>query len=142
MTVCRILIVEDDPSWRYTTSKLLVDAGFEVVSASTAADAIQMLGQEPDLTLLLTDIVLPHGESGYTVGRIASKIQPGLKILYMTGYHVPIDLQDKVMSKSVGSQELIRWITRVLDSSDASFGTGAGPTPFATKPSDTHPSGR
>ncbi len=139
MTACRILIVEDDPSWRYTTSKFLVGAGFEVVCASTAADAVEMLGREANLSLLLTDIVLPHGESGYTVGRIAAKIHPGLKILYMTGFHVPTALQEKVMSKSVGVEELILWVKQVLAADDASFGTGAEPASLQAKPNDARP---
>jgi CheY-like chemotaxis protein len=40
---------------------------------------------EPSIDLMLTDVVMP-GINGRELGKRATQIRPGLKVLYMTGY--------------------------------------------------------
>ena len=55
----KILLVEDDKVNRITISKILEKQGYCVVKCSTGAPVIQMLHDNPDITLLVTDIILP-----------------------------------------------------------------------------------
>ncbi|MDP6546494.1 MAG: response regulator transcription factor [Phycisphaerae bacterium] len=61
-----ILNVDDDEATLYTTSKILRQAGFEVVEARTGAEALELAGQLPDAIVL--DIKLPDID-GYEVCR-------------------------------------------------------------------------
>jgi PAS domain S-box-containing protein len=81
-----ILVVEDDDDLRAYVSELLRDLNYRVVPASSAQAALTILLQEePNVDLLLTDVVMP-GINGRELGRRAQQIRPGIKILYMTGY--------------------------------------------------------
>lgn len=63
----RILLVEDSPTQAAAVSVLLQDAGLEVIEATSAEAALQML-REQDVDLLLTDLTLP-GLSGIELCR-------------------------------------------------------------------------
>ncbi|MGC1563903.1 MAG: PAS domain S-box protein [Bradyrhizobium sp.] len=81
-----ILIVEDDADLRTYITDVLRDLNYHVLSASSAQIALTMLLQdEPKIHLVLTDVVMP-GINGRELGRRATQMRPGLKILYMTGY--------------------------------------------------------
>lgn len=64
----------------------LTDAGFAVVTASNAKEAIDKL-DDPNLTLagIVTDIRLGDGESGWDVARYARELEPSFPVVYMTG---------------------------------------------------------
>ena len=79
----RILLVEDDPDVRPLLEHIIVaEAGYEVVSTETVANALRLLGTQP-FDLLLTDVNLPDG-SGLRVADQAMAL--GLKTLVLTGH--------------------------------------------------------
>ncbi|MES1183290.1 MAG: response regulator [Myxococcales bacterium] len=80
-----ILLVEDDPSVRSITARILRRQGYLVVEASrpSEARAFSELGEEIDL--LLTDLVMPE-MSGVKLADELTLGRPGLRVLYMTGY--------------------------------------------------------
>src|SRR6476659_7101503 len=55
----KILMVDDDPSLVKILSFLLKDEGYEVVTATTGADALQILNQQW-VDLVILDIMLPR----------------------------------------------------------------------------------
>lgn len=61
-----VLVVDDDEVKRYRVGHVLRRAGFEVVEAATAADALARVAERPDLVIL--DVNLPD-MSGYDVCR-------------------------------------------------------------------------
>ena len=55
-----MLLVEDEPTLRTLTARVLRDLGYQVLEASHGAQAIELvLAQTQPLQLLLTDIVMP-----------------------------------------------------------------------------------
>ncbi len=80
-----ILLVEDDPSVRHITARILRRHGYIVVEASkpSEARAISEVGDEIDL--LLTDLVMPE-MTGVKLADGLALARPGLRVLYMTGY--------------------------------------------------------
>jgi len=80
-----ILLVEDDPSVRSITARILRRQGYVVVEVSrpSEARAFSELGEEIDL--LLTDLVMPE-ISGIKLADELTLRRPGLRVLYMTGY--------------------------------------------------------
>lgn len=104
----RVLVIDDDEAFRYAAAKALKGAGFEVAVAEDYRDVLAWLeGAEP-IDLLLTDIVMPDRINGFALARMARMRRLGLKVLYVTGYDVPIDeAMGKVLQKPVTDEQLI-----------------------------------
>ncbi len=81
-----VLVVEDDPDVRELVVRLLADLGFATVEADDGATALARLEDNPDIDLLFTDVVLPHGMSGPDIAREARRLRPDLKIVFTSGY--------------------------------------------------------
>jgi two-component system, cell cycle sensor histidine kinase and response regulator CckA len=81
-----ILVVEDDNILREITAKLLQDAGYRVVDAKDAEDALKIVAASPaEIDLLLTDVIMP-GSSGVDLAKLAAGGHPKLRLLFMSGY--------------------------------------------------------
>ncbi|MBC6982807.1 PAS domain-containing sensor histidine kinase [Caulobacter sp. 17J80-11] len=82
----RVLLVEDDLGVRTVVENLLLELGSSVLAAPDGPAALEVLRANPDVELLMTDLVMPGGMSGVDLARAASAERPGLKILLSTGY--------------------------------------------------------
>src|SRR6185437_12641849 len=60
----RVLLVEDDDDVISTTAETLRDAGFDVATAATAAQALAVLNSDARVDLLFTDVMMPGGLDG------------------------------------------------------------------------------
>ena len=113
----RILLAEDDDSLRGFLSRALQRAGYEVTSCADGEAAQAVLDQDWDL--LLTDIVMP-GADGIEVARIAAARQPGLRIMFITGFAAvalsaaQASPQAKVLSKPVHLRDLVNEVERMV----------------------------
>lgn len=85
----KILVVEDDPRVRRVAVSRLVDAGYQVVEAANGKDALDRLGENPDVALLFTDIVMPGGMTGDELANTVRALRPEVKILFTSGYAEP-----------------------------------------------------
>ncbi|MBV9749279.1 MAG: response regulator [Acetobacteraceae bacterium] len=82
----RILIAEDEDSLRSLVQRALALDGHEVSVAPDGAEALEMLGAEPErFDLLLADIKMPVMD-GIALALAAARDHPELIILLMTGY--------------------------------------------------------
>ena len=82
-----VLVVEDEPSLQKLVARVLGGLGYEVILASTGAEALKLAkrdGHSPDL--LLTDVVLPGEMQGNDLARALAAVTPGIAVLYMSGY--------------------------------------------------------
>ena len=59
-----VLIVEDDLLIRLHAAQIIEEAGFEVIEASNADEAIAILEVRSDITVLFTDIQMPGSMDG------------------------------------------------------------------------------
>jgi CheY-like chemotaxis protein len=82
----RVLLCEDDEDVRLFSSEALKDLGYEVLEARDATMALAVMMEHRPVDLLFTDVVLPGGKTGADLARDARKLQPGLKVLFTTGY--------------------------------------------------------
>src|SRR5206468_10319324 len=87
-TLEKVLIVDDQPDVLEVTCELFRTLGFEVLTANSGEDAVQVLERTPDIHLMLSDVVMP-GMSGIELGKRAVKIAPGIKVLLASGYANP-----------------------------------------------------
>jgi CheY-like chemotaxis protein len=81
-----VLVAEDQPEVRRLVTQVLSSAGYHVLEAVSAEDALERC-RERDcaIDLLLTDIVMP-GMSGTELYMAARVNCPGLRVVYMSGY--------------------------------------------------------
>src|SRR5262245_39110023 len=84
-----ILIVEDDELVRELAVEFLSDAGFEVLEAGNAEDALSLLGGNPDIGVLFTDVDIPGPLDGVTLASIAAVRWPHLAIIIGSGNVLP-----------------------------------------------------
>ncbi|HUE66316.1 MAG TPA: response regulator [Rhizomicrobium sp.] len=81
----KVLVVEDIALIRVTTMDMAEQLGFETLEAPDAQDALTLLKQDSDISILLTDLGLP-GMSGRQLVEEALRLKPGLKVIIATGY--------------------------------------------------------
>ena len=80
-----ILVVEDQEEIRQLLANSLDEFGHDVRTARAAGEAIEILGQDPGIEVLVTDITLPGGMTGTDLVRQARQLLPDLKILTISG---------------------------------------------------------
>lgn len=82
-----ILLVEDQDAVRRTIEKVLLSAGYTVISANSGDEAIGIYQSRSDeIDIVLTDVVMPGKIQGPQLVRLARKINNSLPALYMSGY--------------------------------------------------------
>jgi PAS domain S-box-containing protein len=120
-----ILVVEDNPSVRKTVIRQLHDLGYQTVEADSGARALQLVKDGLAFDLLLTDVVMPGGITGYQLADGLRSERPELKVLFTSGY---TDLaaasshsarKDPLLSKPYRKQDLGRAVRGVLDEPSA-----------------------
>jgi CheY-like chemotaxis protein len=71
----RVLLVDDDNDVREMMNETLLSKGFEVVQASSAAEALKFIATE-SFDALITDLHMPNPADGFTVVTAMRHSQP------------------------------------------------------------------
>ena len=83
-----ILVVEDESALGKLIRTTLQRQGYKVETATTGAEALAVwAGRLNEIDLLVTDIVMPDGLSGWDLAREFQNIKPSLGVIYMSGYN-------------------------------------------------------
>jgi PAS domain S-box-containing protein len=82
----KVLAVDDEYDLLEVASTYLEDMGFEVIAATNGEQAIGCIKGNPDIRLLITDIVMPGGMSGTELSKRVKEKLPDIKVLYMSGF--------------------------------------------------------
>ncbi|MET3996994.1 CheY-like chemotaxis protein [Bradyrhizobium sp. i1.4.4] len=80
-----VLIVEDDLLIRLHAAQIIEDAGFDVIEASNADEAISILEARSDITILFTDIQMPGSMDGLKLAAAVRGRWPPIKIVATSG---------------------------------------------------------
>ena len=80
-----ILIVEDDVLANEHLEFILQQAGYEVLSATSADEAAELLEDHEDVQLLVTDINLPGNMNGLKLAAAVKTRRPEMNIIIVTG---------------------------------------------------------
>jgi two-component system cell cycle sensor histidine kinase/response regulator CckA len=80
----RILVVDDEEPVRNFVDRVLRDAGYETVLAGSGNEALQA-ASSGSFDLVVTDVMMPQ-MNGDELARRLRQNEPGLKILYLTGF--------------------------------------------------------
>jgi two-component system cell cycle sensor histidine kinase/response regulator CckA len=80
-----ILLVEDEATVRAVAERALTRQGYNVLVAENGEAALEVLAREPDIDLMISDVVMPTMD-GPTTARAARESHPDLPILFISGY--------------------------------------------------------
>jgi CheY-like chemotaxis protein len=80
-----VLIVEDDLLLRMNAADMIEAAGFEVVEAGDADEAIGILETRFDITVVFTDVQMPGSMDGLKLARAIRGRWPPVKIIATSG---------------------------------------------------------
>jgi two-component system, cell cycle sensor histidine kinase and response regulator CckA len=92
----RVLIVDDEDSIRTFAARALREAGYDVVVASDGPDALAVVEQSGSFDLYVIDLLMPQMR-GDEVARRLRRADPGVKILYFTGYSDSLFSEKKML---------------------------------------------
>ena len=84
-----ILLVEDEAVLRIWAADELRSAGFHVVEAANADEALSLLRDEDHVDLIMTDVRMPGSMDGLGLAQTAHARWPDLKIVIVSG-HLPV----------------------------------------------------
>jgi PAS domain S-box-containing protein len=95
-----VLLVEDEDLVRSLAQRVLEARGYRVFAAPSAADALDLHARTPDpVDLVVTDVVMP-GLGGRQLAERLRERQPGLRVLFMSGYTT-----DEVLRQGIQEEE-------------------------------------
>lgn len=92
-SLIRILVVEDETFTRMDVVEILRAAGFDIVEAANADEAIQMLERNSGIHLVFTDIDMPGSMNGLKLAAAVRDRWPPVRIIATSG-HFKIQLGD------------------------------------------------
>jgi DNA-binding NtrC family response regulator len=118
-----VLLVEDELQVRNLTERLLMMAGYRVLSAASATEALALtMDHRGVIDLLLTDVVMPV-MSGCQLAKDLCGQRPELRVLYMSGYDNNIinnygvfEPETNFLAKPFSPEQLLGKIREALES--------------------------
>jgi CheY-like chemotaxis protein len=93
-----ILVVDDEPEIRKLVGAMVGQLGYNVLTADSGEHALTLYRHHSPLELLITDVVAP-GMSGPMLADKLSAQQPGLRVLFISGYDNTHVVQKYVVEK-------------------------------------------
>ena len=121
----RILLVEDELAIRRMTQMLLEKLGYRVWTAESADEALEIWrAHVAEVNLLLTDIRMPGKLTGLELAEQLHREDPGLKVIFMSGYSADIAAGDTdilgrlggcFLEKPCAARTILETVRRCLD---------------------------
>jgi signal transduction histidine kinase/CheY-like chemotaxis protein/HAMP domain-containing protein len=118
-----ILVAEDEMVLREMACEFLKDSGYRVLEAASGREAIRVWQQHRgEIDLLLTDMKMPEGMSGLDIAEHMLAEQPGLRIIFTSGYSDDV-VGPEILERSNGRflakpytyADLVRQVRECLD---------------------------
>jgi len=117
-----LLLVEDDPPILEMTRMMLERLGYRVLAAATPGEALKTASEtQAGIDLLVTDVVMPE-MNGRDLSENLRALDPGIKILFMSGYTSDVIAHNDVLAAGVHfiqkpftKQELAAKVREILD---------------------------
>jgi CheY-like chemotaxis protein len=82
-----VLVVEDNYLLQMDAAETIREAGFEVVEANNADEAISVLQERQDIRLVFTDIEMPGSLDGLKLAHAIRERWPPIGIILTSGHH-------------------------------------------------------
>jgi len=113
-----VLIVEDEPLVRLTGADLLAEAGFEVLEAGNADEALRILEATPEVRVVFSDVEMPGSLDGLGLARNICRRWPSIGIVLTSGHRIraeTIPREGMFLPKPYDGQVLVRHIEEIVN---------------------------
>lgn len=109
-----VLLVEDEPLVRMIASESLEDAGYEVLEAANAAEALDAIRARSDVGVLFTDVNMPGSLDGLALAELVHAKWPDIRLVVTSGRALPRKVPDAgaFLTKPYTVSEMARAIDR------------------------------
>jgi two-component system, response regulator PdtaR len=114
---CTVLVVEDEGLIRLWIAEVLMEAGFQVIQASSGDEALKVLQRAVEVDLLMTDIRMPGSLDGLELVERVRATWPTLKIVILTSEHLPTinDARaDAFISKPFHPEDIVTCLKQLM----------------------------
>jgi two-component system NtrC family sensor kinase len=81
-----VLVVEDSPEVAEVATAYFQQLGYMVKQVAGAREALELIGNDPKIDLVFSDIVMPGGMNGLDLGHAIRQRYPAMPVLLATGY--------------------------------------------------------
>ena len=116
-----VLVVDDEEAVRKLVDRVLREGGYRTTTAADGPEAIDAASKLDTLDVLVTDVMMPQMQGDELARRLRQR-QPGLKVLYLTGYSDQL-FKDKItlwedeafLDKPCSMKALLEAVSLLLD---------------------------
>ncbi len=116
-----VLLVEDAPMIRRLAREIMLRAGYTVIEAGDAEQAMKLAEQQARIDVLLTDLIMP-GPSGVDLAEHLRAARADVRVLFMSGYSDNAIVRNGMLGESTAflqkpftPEELLRKLRHVID---------------------------
>jgi CheY-like chemotaxis protein len=110
----KILVVEDDPSLRALMVRTLSNKGYRTSEASDGIEALDVLASDPEIELVVTDIVMPRMNGVDLARQLAASART--RLLFVSAYGEDYtELPASLLQKPFSQAALIAEVERLLE---------------------------
>jgi two-component system, NtrC family, sensor kinase len=81
-----VLVVEDSPEVAEVATAYFQQLGYMVKQVARANEALELIGDDPKIDLVFSDILMPGGMNGLELGHAIRRRHPAMPVLLATGY--------------------------------------------------------
>lgn len=111
-----ILVIDDEMAIRDVTAATLESFGYRVLTASDGSEGIALYAQNPDVAVVVTDMLMPVLDGPTTI-RALRKLNPNLRVLGMSGYtsqRMSGPMPDLLLQKPFRAPDLLNAVYSLL----------------------------
>jgi CheY-like chemotaxis protein len=109
-----VLVVEDDPSLRALMVRSLSAKGYRALQASDGIEALELLAADPEIELVVTDIVMPRMNGVELAQQMAASARTRLLFISAFGEEYT-ELPASLLQKPFSQDALIAEVERLLE---------------------------
>jgi len=121
------MVVEDEPDLLELVIQVLESRSYKVVAAGSGKQALEQWAQrEQHIDLLLTDMVMPDGMTGFALAERLRSDAPNLRVIYTSGHSAGIpgtelaDVEEhQFLAKPYRPSKLLEIVRNTLDGTQA-----------------------
>jgi CheY-like chemotaxis protein len=109
-----VLVVEDDPALRTLMVRTLSAKGYRALQASDGIEALELLAADPEIELVVTDIVMPRMNGVELAQQLAASARTRLLFVSAFGEQYT-ELPASLLQKPFSQDALIAEVERLLE---------------------------